>query len=130
MPMNRIPVWSLLPLLAASTLAAGQEQPEDLPEVDLPALVAMCEECHGERGVSDREDIPSLAGIEKPKLLGMLDAFYFYERHCPKVEPPHAEGVPPSDMCNVASELSDEEAEALAEYFAGQPPCVKPSSGE
>jgi cytochrome c553 len=33
-------------------------------------------------------------------------------------------------MCNIASELSDEEAQALAEYFAGQPPCAKRKPGE
>lgn len=129
MPMNRIPVWSLVPLCVASALAAGQEQPEDLPEVDLTALVAVCEECHGERGVSDREEIPSLAGNETPRLLGMLDAFYFYERHCPKVDPPHGDAAP-SDMCNIASELSDEEAQALAEYFSAQRSCAKGNRGE
>lgn len=118
----RVMVW-LAPFLATLTCGtfAAQEQPEDLPEVDLPALVAQCESCHGPEGVSGRPDVPSLAGLPADRFIAALEAFYFYERHCPTVEPQGsgASGAP-DDMCSIASYLSDEERWALAGFFASR----------
>jgi len=113
-----LPAW--VAVLQAAPLAA---QPADgLPPVDLPALIAECESCHGPGGVSDQSDVPSLAGLKQGKILAALEAFYYYERHCPTIEPPHANGpAVENNMCSIASSLSDDEASALADYFASRP---------
>ena len=86
---------------------------------DLPDLVSECEACHGPGGVSSEQDVPSLAGNSVIYLREMLDQFYNYERHCETTTYRHGDRArTPMSMCNVASSLSEDEKQALAEYFA------------
>jgi cytochrome c553 len=97
-------------------LAFAQEE-----AVDLNALLDECQSCHGPGGVSDQEDIPTLAGTDVETLLKALDQFYYYERHCPTTTYRHGDKPKtPMNMCNIASSLSDQEKRALAEYFASR----------
>ncbi len=101
---------------------AGEALATDgLPPLDIDALVAGCERCHGPGGVSGRQDVPSLAGSAEDRIVAALDAFYFYERHCPAVEAPAGDGLEANDMCGIASWLSEEEIQAVARYFAHRP---------
>jgi sulfide dehydrogenase cytochrome subunit len=88
---------------------------------DAPELVSECEACHGPGGVSSEEDVPSLAGKSVNYLREVLDQFYYYERHCKTTTYRHGDRAKtPMSMCNVANSLSEEEKQALAEYFASQ----------
>jgi len=108
-----------LPLGAA---LAEQAAPENLPErmdPQLQALVGECEACHGPGGVSDQDDVPSLAGQSETYLRELLDQFYYYERHCPTTTYRHSDRPKtPLNMCNVANTLSEDDKQALARYFS------------
>jgi sulfide dehydrogenase cytochrome subunit len=102
-------------VLLGLTLASGA------PAQDMPELVSECEACHGPGGVSTEEDVPSLAGKSVTYLREVLDQFYYQERHCKTTTYRHGDRAKtPMSMCNVANSLSEDEKEALAQYFAGQ----------
>jgi len=88
---------------------------------DLQPLISECEACHGPGGISSDGDIPSLAGKKAEDLSAALEEFYYYERHCYTTSYRHGD-LPktPMNMCNVANTLSDEDKQAIAEYFSGQ----------
>lgn len=82
-------------------------------------LVAECEACHGQAGVSMDEDVPSLAGKSVNYLREVLDQFANYQRHCRTTTYRHGDRAKtPVTMCNVANSLSEDEKQAIAEYFA------------
>lgn len=86
---------------------------------DLQELIAECESCHGPGGVSTEADVPSLAGKSATYLREVLEQFYYYERHCPTTTYRHGDRPKtPLNMCNVANTLSEEDKQALAEYFS------------
>ena len=104
-------------MILGLTLASGS-QARDLPEI-----VSECEACHGPAGVSSEADVPSLAGKSVTYIREMLDQFYYYERHCKATTYRHGDRAKtPMSMCNVANSLSEEEKQALAEYFSSQNP--------
>jgi sulfide dehydrogenase cytochrome subunit len=87
----------------------------------LQELIEECEACHGPKGVSDQEDIPSLAGKPAADIKEAIGQFYFYERHCPTTTYRHGDKpASPMNMCNIAGRLNDEEVEALSLYFEAQ----------
>lgn len=92
---------------------------------DISELVSECEACHGPAGVSNAEDVPSLAGKSVTYLREVLDQFYYYERHCTTTTYRYGDRAKtPMSMCNVANSLSEEDKQALAEYFADADPNV------
>lgn len=134
--MNRIAL-ALITLLTAPA-AVGQE-PESMPGnesqpvtvVELQALVAVCNSCHGPDGVSGQDEIPSLAGIQAEKLVEELEKFYFYERHCPSVEPGYGDGTTSyRHMCEVSGRINKQQAIALGRYYQQQPETAGTDSGE
>ena len=104
------PVMLTLTLMSSST-----------PAADVSHLVSECEACHGPKGASSQPDVPSLTGKSVNYLREVLDQFYRHERHCKTTTYRHGDRAKtPVSMCNVASSLSEDEKQALAEYFAGQ----------
>jgi sulfide dehydrogenase cytochrome subunit len=92
---------------------------------DVPQLAGECEACHGPAGVSTEEDVPSLAGKSVAWLRELLDQFDNYERHCTTTTYRHGDRAKtPTSMCSVANSLSDDDKQALAEYFANAVPNV------
>lgn len=88
---------------------------------DLQERISECEACHGPNGHSTEADIPPLAGKSKAYLREVLEQFYYYERHCPTTTYRSGDRPrTPMNMCSVANTLSEEEKEALAEYFSNQ----------
>ena len=88
---------------------------------DIQALIDECEACHGPRGVSTEDDIPSLAGWDPDKLVDALEQFYYYERHCPTTSYRYGDRPKvPMNMCNVANTLSAADQQAIAKHFASQ----------
>ena len=78
-------------------LAAAQSAP--------PAKSQQCTVCHGALGISTAPDAPNLAGQPRQYLAAQLRQF--------------RSGKRPSEVMNVlAKTLSDEEIEALADWYA------------
>lgn len=103
------------------SLPGGAE--EAPPAQRLAQLVSLCEECHGPGGVSDRPDVPSLAGRDADTLFAEIERFYFYERVCPDVPVDEADAAQGHmSMCDVTNGLSRGEAVALARHFEAQTP--------
>jgi cytochrome c553 len=78
-------------------------------EVSLEEQVAVCEGCHGEKGVSAMPEVPSLAG--QPVLYSQIQLFLFRESQ--RVN---------TVMSPVAQGLTDEDLTALSEWYAKLPP--------
>ena len=72
-----------------------------------PANLETCAACHGANGISAAAGIPNLAGQKANYLSGQLSAF--------------KEGTRENNLMNtIASQLADDEIEALAAYFASR----------
>ena len=100
--------------LSVGLMLAGPSAAQDLQE-----LIAECESCHGPGGISTEADVPSLAGKSVAYLREVLDQFYYYERHCRTTTYRHGDRPKtPLNMCNVANTLSEEDKQALADYFS------------
>jgi sulfide dehydrogenase cytochrome subunit len=107
--LNRIVI-----ALTAGLLLAGSAAAQGLQD-----QIAECESCHGPGGISSEADVPSLAGKSVAYLREVLDQFYYFERHCPTTTLRHGDRPKtPLNMCNVANTLSEEDKQALAEYFS------------
>ncbi|MEH2481312.1 cytochrome c553 [Nitrobacteraceae bacterium AZCC 2146] len=88
------------PLRAAADLAAGKEKAE------------LCSGCHGENGISQTENIPSLAG--QPDLFVQWQLIFFRSgtRKNEQMQP-------------VVEQLSNEDVRNLGAYFASLAPAAK-----
>jgi len=114
----------LLLLVAAQAATAGSPQTlagrdlEPVSQEDVKPLVAVCESCHGPGGHSERDDVPVLAGKPAKEILDALEQFYYYERHCPRVEYQNKKGeTVAQSMCDITNALTKPEADALGSYF-------------
>jgi sulfide dehydrogenase cytochrome subunit len=89
---------------------------------DLDAMVEDCNGCHGDDGVSQWTDIPTIAGIDA---FVHSDALYIFRdeaRPCTETEYKQGDtSRPATTMCAVAADMSDDDIEAVAEYYAGLP---------
>ena len=89
---------------------------------DVAATVKDCEGCHGNNGVSQWSDMPSIAGISAGVHGDYLVAYKNKERPCAKSKYRQGDlARPETDMCTVAGKLSDKDIEAVAAHFAGKP---------
>ena len=93
-----------------------------LAAADLDALMQDCNDCHGENGVSQWSDMPSIAGLGE---FVFADAMYIYQeeaRPCAKSEYRLGDtSRPATDMCAAAAALSEDEIEALAVAYSELP---------
>ena len=100
----------LLVCLAAPLVAADDE---------FAALIENCNDCHGENGVSEWNDMPTIGGIDP---FVHSEAFYAYQdraRPCAKSKYRRGDtDRPETDMCEVADALDDDQIEAIAEHYA------------
>ena len=100
-------------LLAFGSFAAAQ---------DLGATIENCNNCHGVDGVSQWDDMPTIAGMDA---FTHSDALFVYrdeERAC--AESKYRMGdtsKAPTTMCAVTAEMSDDDIEAVADHFAALP---------
>ena len=70
-------------------------------------LAATCASCHGTAGRSVTKEVIPLAGLPKEFIVSQMKAF--------------KEGTRPATIMNqLAKGYSDQQIEAIAEYFAGQ----------
>ena len=89
---------------------------------DVDSLMQGCNDCHGDQGVSQWTDIPTIAGLAE---FVHADALYIYrdeERPCADSEYRQGDtSRPATNMCAIAAELSDDDIDALAAAYAELP---------
>lgn len=103
----------LIPLAVAFSTASAS---------DLDAIMKGCNDCHGENGVSQWNDMPTIAGIDA---FGIADGLFMYrdeDRPCAESEYRLGDtSRAPTTMCAVAAELTDDEIEELGDAYAELP---------
>lgn len=104
--------WTATVLLCAQPVMAE----------DIAGLVAQCDGCHGEQGVSQWADMPTIAGISA---FVHSDALLVYqERGRPCRTSEFRTGnlkLPATDMCAVAANLTEAQIDTLASHYAAKP---------
>lgn len=81
-----------------------------------------CADCHGKNGISEHEDVPTIAGISAYTFEGYLQQYR--DKSLPCIESSYKAGDttrPATDMCAIAANMTDQEITDLAEKFAGLP---------
>ena len=100
----------LMPLVAAFSSASA---------ADLDALMEGCNDCHGDNGVSQWGDVPTIAGIDA---FGTADALFMFrgeERPCSESEYRQGDtSRAATTMCAVTADLSDDDIEALGDAYS------------
>ncbi len=89
---------------------------------DIDTLMKGCNDCHGDNGVSQWTEVPTIAGLDA---FGHADAlFLFRDEELPCSESKYRQGDTsraPTTMCAVAAKLSDDDIEALADAYSELP---------
>lgn len=86
---------------------------------DVSGIVGGCNDCHGDGGVSEWRDMPTIAGIPE---FTQGDALYFFrdeERPC--TESAYRQGDTSraaTTMCAVTAELTDDQIDELAVHYS------------
>jgi len=91
-----------------------------LATADVDALMENCNSCHGDDGVSQWSDVPTIAGLAE---FVHVDALFIYQDEArPCAESEYRQGDTSraaTTMCAVAADLSEDDIEALAAAYAG-----------
>jgi sulfide dehydrogenase cytochrome subunit len=88
---------------------------------DASDIAQSCNECHGEGGVSRESDVPTIAGMSAFVLEDYLLTYQDEARPCHETEYRNGDTErPPTTMCQIADELSEDEVIAIAEYYAAR----------
>ena len=85
---------------------------------DLDTIVETCNSCHGDDGVSQWTDVPTIAGM--PEFVHADALFFYRDRDRPCVESEYRQGDtsrPATTMCDVVADLDDAMLEDLAAYY-------------
>jgi sulfide dehydrogenase cytochrome subunit len=84
-------------------------------------LIEGCGDCHGAGGVSSESDIPTIAGQAAEYLSDSLAAYQDWGRPCIKSAYRHGDVTrAQTTMCAVSEGLTDNDIEAVSQYFASQ----------
>ena len=109
--MFRTALMLLLPLVSSAAALA-----------DVAAIAEDCNGCHGDNGVSQWNDVPTIAGIDA---FVHSDALYIYrDRARPCAMSEYRQGDTSrgaTTMCDIAESMSDDDIEAIAEHYAALP---------
>lgn len=89
---------------------------------DVDALMKGCNDCHGDGGVSQWSDVPTIAGLAE---FVHVDALYVYQDEArPCADSEYRQGDtsrPATNMCVLAAELSEDDIDAVAAAYAELP---------
>ena len=89
---------------------------------DVDSLIQTCDGCHGDGGVSQWSDVPTIAGIDE---FSHSDALYIYQDEArPCAESEFRQGDTSraaTNMCKLAQDLDDDLIEAIAAYYGALP---------
>ena len=112
--MKRLPTYLAAVFFAMSFSAANAG--------DLDTLIEDCNGCHGDNGVSQWTDVPTIAGLPE---FQHADALYIYQdeaRPCRDAEYKQGDTSRAAiSMCAVAAKLSEDEIDAIAAAYAELP---------
>lgn len=89
---------------------------------DTDTMMQDCNGCHGDNGVSQWADVPTIAGV--PEFVHSDALFIFRDGDRPCAESKYRQGDTgraATDMCRVAAELSDEQIDDIAAAYAELP---------
>lgn len=100
---------------ASHALSQATTQATDADSVKAGAdkAINLCSTCHGPRGISTSPEFPVLGGQQHDYLVAQLEAFRAKTR---------AEQIAHDFMWGVAGGLDDRMIDAVARYYAAQPP--------
>jgi sulfide dehydrogenase cytochrome subunit len=88
---------------------------------DVKTIAQGCEDCHGKNGVSQEDDVPTIAGISAPVHGDYLLAYQEKARACRKSKYRAGDTArPETDMCAIAAKLSADDIQGVADHFAAQ----------
>lgn len=100
----------LMPVLAIFSMASAS---------DIDAIIEDCNGCHGDNGVSQWGDVPTIAGIDS---FGIADALFMFrdeERPCSESEYRQGDtSRAATTMCALSADLSDDDIELLGDAYA------------
>lgn len=83
--------------------------------------LAICADCHGQDGASRWPDVPIIGGLSALTLEENLFAFRDGARPCRPTNFRSGDiDRPATDMCKIATDLSDDDIVAIAAYFAAR----------
>jgi len=89
---------------------------------DVDAMMQGCNDCHGDNGVSQSSDVPTIAGLAE---FVHVDALYIYQDEArPCADSEYRQGDTSraaTSMCAIAAELSEDDIDAIAAAYADQP---------
>ena len=97
----------------ATTVVPQSTKPRDTATL----VKEECEVCHGNTGNSEYEEVPNIAGFSNFYFVETMKSYRTGDRPSEKFKP---EGHDETDMKTVLERISDQEVEALADYFGGQ----------
>ena len=86
---------------------------------DLDAVVENCNGCHGDGGVSQWTDVPTIAGV--PEFVHADALYIFRDEARPCTETKYKQGDtsrPATTMCAVVADMSDDMIDEVAAYYA------------
>lgn len=93
-----------------------------LASADVDALMENCNGCHGDNGVSQWSDVPTIAGLAE---FVHVDALFIYQDEArPCAESEYRQGDTSraaTTMCAIAAELSEDDIDELAAAYAEMP---------
>ena len=85
---------------------------------DLEAVVEDCNGCHGDGGVSQWTDVPTIAGMPEFTHGDALYVFRDEARPCSESNYKQGDTSKSTTMCAVAAQLSDDQIDEIAAYYA------------
>jgi sulfide dehydrogenase cytochrome subunit len=89
---------------------------------DVAATMDHCDDCHGDNGVSQWTDVPTIGGVAE---FVHSDALYIYrDKERPCADSAYRQGDtsrPETNMCAIAADMSDDDIEAIAAAYAEKP---------
>lgn len=89
---------------------------------DKAVLIAECDACHGNNGVSTRPEIPTIAGFSQPTLEAMMFAYVDEIRPARVVSYRHPSGNQnEADMKTISLALTEEQIVQLSAHYAALP---------
>jgi len=109
------------PRICAASIALAYVT-SSVSAADLDAVMQECNDCHGVDGISQWNEVPTIAGMAE---FVQSDALFIYrdkERPCPD----HAFKLgdtsrPETNMCAITAGMSDDDIEAIAAAYAELP---------
>ncbi len=112
MNRNKSSLFAIFLLLAANSGVANEVE----------SLMKQCNDCHGDQGISQWSDVPSIGGLAE---FVHADALYIYrDKERPCADSAYRMGDtsrPETSMCAITEELSDAQIDEVAAAYAALP---------